>query len=94
MIITCRSTSSDIKLFYKIYKKIFSHFMSREHEGRPVEMGGRVKGCFKREKRETSAETPTKGGGGQLNDGISDWSQTKPLFNKKVCKQKYTYCLG
>ena len=56
--------------------------MTREHEGRPVEMGGRVKGCFKREKRETSAETPTKSGGGQLNDGMSDWSQTKPLLFK------------
>ena len=54
----------------------------REHEGRPVEQGGRVKGCFKKEKLESGTESPTKSLGGNLKNGISDPS--KPGLNKKV----------
>ena len=54
----------------------------REHEGRPVEQGGRVKGCFKKEKLESGTESPTKSLGGNLKNGINDPS--KPGLNKKV----------
>ena len=47
-----------------------------------MELGGRVKGCFKKEKLESGSESPTKSVGGNLKNGISDPS--KPGLNKKV----------
>ena len=57
------------------------HFSYREHEGRPIELGGRVKGCFKKEK-EGLADTPTKSINGNLKNGINDSSRQN--LNKKV----------
>ena len=57
------------------------HFLYREHEGRPIELGGRVKGCFKKEK-EGLADTPIKSINGNLKNGINDASRQN--LNKKV----------
>ena len=47
-----------------------------------MELGGRVKGCFKKEKLESGAESPTKSVGGTVKNGINDPS--KQGLNKKV----------
>jgi hypothetical protein len=61
-------------------KKWSSAKYYREHEGRPIELGGRVKGCFKKEK-EGLADTPTKSINGNLKNGINDSSRQN--LNKK-----------
>ena len=78
----------DFTLFRFQFSEIFGKFLildiriCREHEGRPVELGGRVKGCFKKEKLESGAESPTKSISGNIKNGINDPS--KPGLNKKV----------
>ena len=70
-----------VKLYLYV-PEIRTLFILREHEGRPVELGGRVKGCFKKDKEESSADSPTKTGSGLLKGGLRD--QSRPGLNKKV----------
>ena len=62
---------------------MIAHYL-REHEGRPIELGGRVKGCFKKERNDSSADTPTKSSTNVLKNGIND--PLRAGLNKKVSK--------